>query len=251
MSHLLASLRRLLPRHRFARSVSILAGGTALAQFLGILAAPLLTRLYSPEDFGILAAFVALQQYRHQAPVGVEWPTTFDPAQWFVLVALLAIVGVISTLRYDAAIPLPGSDREAAHVLGLSFCALGFFALLTSMGVYFWGDSIAGLIKLPELAPYLWLLPIGIILAGLYEVLNYWGIRVRAFPLMARSKLYQVIAQLGVQLGCFSLGPFGLLLGQTIGSGAGAMGFATFLTRQRWALLRQLRAAELWAGAER
>src|SRR5690625_1200619 len=223
MSHLLASLRRLLPRHRFARSVSILAGGTALAQFLGILAAPLLTRLYSPEDFGILAAFVAL----------------------------LAIVGVISTLRYDAAIPLPGSDREAAHVLGLSFCALGFFALLTSMGVYFWGDSIAGLIKLPELAPYLWLLPIGIVLAGLYEVLINWGIRVRAFPLMARSKLYQVITQLGVQLGCFSLGPFGLLLGQTIGSGAGAMGFATFLTRQRWALLRQLRAAELWAAAWR
>jgi O-antigen/teichoic acid export membrane protein len=223
MTYLLADLRRLLPRNRFARSVSILAGGTAAAQFLGILAAPLLTRLYTPDDFGILAAFVAL----------------------------LAIVSVISTLRYDAAIPLPGSDRDAAHVLGLSLCAIVLFTLLSGAALYFWGDSIARLIELPELSPFLWLLPIGIALAGLYEVMIYWGIRVRAFPLMARSKLYQVITQLVVQLGCFSLGPFGLLLGQTLGSGAGAAGFAGFLTRQRWALIRQIRVAELWIAAKR
>ena len=48
-------LRRLLPKNAFARGVSVLVGGTAGAQLLTILAAPLLTRLYGPEDFGLVA----------------------------------------------------------------------------------------------------------------------------------------------------------------------------------------------------
>jgi hypothetical protein len=45
-------IRRLLPRNAFARGVSVLVGGTAGAQVLMVPAAPVLTRLYSPEDFG-------------------------------------------------------------------------------------------------------------------------------------------------------------------------------------------------------
>jgi len=50
-----STLRRLLPKNAFAHGVSVLVGGTAGAQALTALAAPLLTRLDSPEDFGLLA----------------------------------------------------------------------------------------------------------------------------------------------------------------------------------------------------
>ena len=50
-------LRRLLPKNAFARGVSVLVGGTAGAQLLTVLAAPPLTRLYSPEDIGLLAVY--------------------------------------------------------------------------------------------------------------------------------------------------------------------------------------------------
>jgi len=75
-------LRRLLPKNAFVRSVSVLVGGTAGAQILLVLAAPLLTRLYTPEDFGLLAVYASL----------------------------LALIGVISSLRYELAIPLPEDD---------------------------------------------------------------------------------------------------------------------------------------------
>ena len=39
----------------FASDVLTLAGGTTFAQILTILAAPVLTRLYGPEDFGVWA----------------------------------------------------------------------------------------------------------------------------------------------------------------------------------------------------
>ena len=79
-------LRRLLPKNAFARGISLLVGGTAGAQLLTILAAPALTRQYGPEDFGLLAVYASL----------------------------LALIGVISSLRYELAIPLPVGDAEAA-----------------------------------------------------------------------------------------------------------------------------------------
>src|SRR5690606_42020419 len=53
-------VRKILPTNSFARGVSVLVGGTAGAQMILVLAAPLLTRLYSPEDFGVLAVYVGL-----------------------------------------------------------------------------------------------------------------------------------------------------------------------------------------------
>ncbi|HLS68741.1 MAG TPA: lipopolysaccharide biosynthesis protein [Kiloniellales bacterium] len=217
MSLLQDRLARLLPKHRFARSVSILAGGTALAQALGVLIAPLLTRLYAPEHFGILAAFVAL----------------------------LAIVSVVSTLRYEVAIPLPASDLEAAHVLGLCLAAVASFSLVSGLVLLLWGEGLAERLGLPMMAPYLWLLPFGILCAGTYETLIYWAIRVRAFPLIARTKFYQVFTLFAVQLGAFSLGSLGLLLGHMAGHGAGAASISTLIARRRWELLRQLRLSEL------
>ncbi|NCC31504.1 MAG: lipopolysaccharide biosynthesis protein, partial [Chloroflexia bacterium] len=55
-----ARIARLLPKNAFARSVSILVGGTAGLQLLSILTAPIYTRLYTPSDFGVLAVFVGL-----------------------------------------------------------------------------------------------------------------------------------------------------------------------------------------------
>ena len=77
--------------------VSLLVGGTAGAQVLTVLAAPLLTRLYSSEDFGFLSVYTSL----------------------------LALIGVISSLRYELAIPLLEDDGEAAKVAVLSLIFVG------------------------------------------------------------------------------------------------------------------------------
>lgn len=68
--------------------MGVLVGGTTGAQLLAVLAAPLLTRLYTPEDFGLLAVYASL----------------------------LGLIAVIASLRYELAIPLPTDDTEAAAV---------------------------------------------------------------------------------------------------------------------------------------
>lgn len=213
--------RRLLPRSRFARSVSVLAGGTAMGQIIVVAASPILTRLYSPEDFGVLAVYIGL----------------------------LGLLAVIASLSYQFAIPLPKSDKEAASVTALCLLVVLGMTAISAAIVWAWGEPIAMALNTPALVPYLWLLPLGLLLIGVYEVFRYWAIRTRAFPAIARTKLTQAISMVGVQLGAYTLGPLALLLGQTTGYAAGASRLGLLSVRRNWDAFRQVRLADIrWAA---
>ena len=186
-------LRRLLPGNTFARGVGVLVGGTAGAQLLTVLAAPLLTRLYSPEDFGLLAVYASL----------------------------LTLIGVISSLRYELAIPLPEDDGEAANVAALSLILVGINSLLSGVLVWQLGPAIADALGVPALASYLWLLPVGVLIGGAYTVFNYWAIRAKRFSTIAGTKLRQTIATIAIQLAAFKLGGIALLYAQVAGQSIG------------------------------
>lgn len=79
-------------RKKFFLSVGVLAGGTGLSQAIMLAMSPVLTRIYSPTDFSMLAAYTALT----------------------------SILSVAACLRFDIAIPLPEAEHEAANLLGLS-----------------------------------------------------------------------------------------------------------------------------------
>ncbi|WP_165385766.1 lipopolysaccharide biosynthesis protein [Spiribacter vilamensis] len=191
--------RRLLPRNRFARSVSILAGGTAAGQIIVVAASPILTRLYSPEDFGVLAVFASL----------------------------LGILGVIASLRYQLAIPLPETDEEAANVTALSLVVVLGMALLTAVIAIPFRQPIADALNTPLLADYIWLLPLGLLLMGIYQVFNYWAIRNKAFGVLAQTKLTQSVGMVVVQIGGYALGPIALLIGRIVGQAAGIFSLST------------------------
>lgn len=214
-------IKRLLPKNRFARSVSVLAGGTAAGQIIVVAASPILTRLYSPEDFGLLAVYAGL----------------------------LGILGVIASLRYQLAIPLPESDEEAASVAILSLLVVLGMTAVSAIIVGFWGEPITTALNTPALEPYLWLLPLGLLLTGMYQVFRYWAIRTRAFPAIARTKLTQAISMVGVQLGAHTLGPLALLLGQVTGQAAGTSSLGVLAVRRKWTAFRQVRLADIgWAA---
>jgi len=193
------NVKRLLPKNKFVRGVSIIAGGTAGAQILGVLASPLLTRLYSPADFGLLAVFASL----------------------------LAVFAVVAGLRYELAIMLPESDVEAANIVVLSLAVVVTTSLTVAIVIGIFSSQIASLINIPRLAPYLWLLPLGILLQGTYQVFANWGIRTKAFGALAKTKIKQVATLLLVQLAGFGFGPLALLGGQVAGQVMGGTSLGT------------------------
>lgn len=198
ISKLTSTLKKALPKNAFARGVSVLVGGTVGAQALMVLASPLLTRLYTPEDFGLLAVYASI----------------------------LSLFTVIASLRYELAIPLPEKDSEAAHVAILSLLIVGLIAAISALMILIGGERLAQLINAPDMANYLWLIPVGVLTIGCYQVFNYWAIRTKSFGTIAKTKISQSLATLAVQLSGFKLGVLALMLGQTGGQSVGVMNLA-------------------------
>lgn len=225
MSGLRDRIKALLPSGGFLRNVSVLAGGAALAQGLSILAAPLLSRLYAPEDFGVLGVYASL----------------------------LAIAGVVASLRYELAIPLPEDDAVAGDVLRLALVTCVLISAVAGLVVLVFGSWLVSVLNAPGLAPYLWLLPLGVLVLGLYQALSYWAIRQKAFGRIARTRLNQGVGSIVVQLGLGLLrfGPLGLLLGHIAGQGTGVGTLATLVVRDEPNTFRALRPQRMLAAAKR
>lgn len=176
----------------------MLVGGTASAQVMMVLAAPLLTRLYSPEDFGLLAVYVGL----------------------------LGLLTVIASLRYELAIPLPEDDQEAANLVILCLLVVLGITMASALLVWLAGETITQTLGVPRLAQYFWLLPIGVLLTGTYQVFSYWAIRTKQFPTIARTRIRQAFTTIGIQLLAFKAGGIALLFGQASGQGMGSITLA-------------------------
>ena len=180
---------------QFGRHVVVLTGGTVVGRAITAAAIPLLSRLYTPADFGVLAVFFSLA-------------TTLI---------------TVSCLNYEAAIPLPKDDQSGFSVMSVSCIVLLFTTGLCSVGVILYGQRIVRLVHTPQLGPYMWLLPINVFGGGFFAILNWWAIRVQAFRSLAKRRVAQsacqVITQLSVPV--FTRGPFGLLLGDSAGDAGG------------------------------
>lgn len=208
-------VRGILPGGRFGHAVMVLAGGTALSQFVVLLASPLLTRLYTPDDFGVLAVFAAL----------------------------LGMLGLAVCLRYEIAVPMAEDDATAANLVAVSLLAALLFSLAVGLAVALGGTTITRWVNAPALDPWLWLLPVGLFASGCYLSLSHWAIRRRAFGRITRTRITQSLGQATTQLGLgwFGAGPVGLLIGQIIGQSAGVTGLAAMAYRgehRRFAAIR-------------
>ncbi|MDP3959230.1 MAG: oligosaccharide flippase family protein [Pseudorhodobacter sp.] len=193
-------LAGLLPKSTFARRVGMLTGGTAFAQGLAVLALPVLTRLYSPADFSLLAIYTAV----------------------------IGLVTVASCLRLNIAIPLPEHDEDAMNLLALSLIAALIISIALALAVFLLPTEITGLLRQPNMKPYLWLIPAGVFLASVYNALQYWTVRRKQFGLITRTRITRAVGGAGTQLaiGTAAPGPFGLIFGHMVYGGMGVLGLA-------------------------
>jgi O-antigen/teichoic acid export membrane protein len=210
----------------FVRNVATLASGTATAQFFALTVTPLLSRLYSPADFGILGAFLAIS----------------------------GVVVSISSLVFEFAIPLPRHDSDGRRLVVLTLAMNALAALLCVVVVVSGaGSQLAMRAEIEELAPYLWLLPLTVLFAGTYKISSFWAVRKKNFVRIATTKVVQIVAMLAIQVaGGLASGTalwlvVGYIANQSLGSLSllgGLPGVKSLLTVRAWskrslALLRK------------
>ena len=180
---------------RFFRAIVTLTSANAFGQLIMLAAMPFLTRLYTPDAFGVLAVFASV----------------------------MGVVLVVSSLRYELAIPLPASDRNSTQIVLMALIINLMAVLVVSVFVVFFRHDVARWTQTPLMASYLWLLPLAILSGGTYKVLNYWAIRHRDYRKIAITKLTQSVSNVSAQIlgGLLGLGALGLILGQIVGQSVG------------------------------
>jgi O-antigen/teichoic acid export membrane protein len=198
-------LQRLFPKGGFVHSVSLLAGGTALAQLFTIVAAPVLTRIYRAEDFGYFQMYMSI----------------------------MAFAAVAVTLRFEQAIVLPERDEGAADVFLVAFASVLVVTAVSAVVVLLVNDHYVLHGRVEAFRQYLWLVPIATFGAGFYQTLSAWVLRQKGYSQVSGTKVSQVGSQLGAQIliGSLHAGPIGLLAGDAIGRFTGIIRLARFAWR--------------------
>lgn len=203
------------PRRKshFAGDVLKLVGGTTLAQAITILVAPLLARLYLPDIFGTQA----------------------------VLVAMVGVLTAIVCLRYEFAILLPKSDEEAANVAATALLSALLVSSVAALILLPNRNLIASLLRAPNIATFIWLVPIALLEQGVFQIMNYWNSRTKHFGRLSIARVAASVTTSASQLGLAALGKatLGSLAGAWI---AGTSVFTGTLTiqvlREAWPLFR-------------
>src|SRR5690554_6180591 len=129
------------------KNILTLLSGTMLAQALPVAISPILSRLFTPEDFGVLALYVAIT----------------------------AIFGAVANGRYELAIMLPQEDSEARVIVALGVliaCGLSLFLMVV---VLFFGGWIAQTLGQDGSVWWLYFAPLSVLLIGTFNMLNYYN----------------------------------------------------------------------------
>lgn len=176
-----------------ARGAAVIATGSAVSIAAAAISAPILTRLYSPTDFGVFS----------------------------VLSAMSLALGAVAPLRYDLAVHLATSDDDARALVRLGLlCSLVTGALFFSIAYGF--EGVAG--QESGLGTWLLIAPVYVVIVGCYQVLNQWALRNQRYLASARrNALNGSLGSSGqILIGLLVTGPFGLILGAMSGQLAGA-----------------------------
>lgn len=174
-------------RSEFLKNLFTLLSGATIAQIITFIAIPILTRIYTPEDFGFIAIYLSIAN----------------------------IIATISTGRYELAIMLPKKKEKALAILKGTFritLIISIISLLAILIIKNFDNKISAFIH----PFYFYFLPLSIFIIGLTNAFTQWFTRQKEFKLQAKAKIFRsgsnafVNASLGF---LFNLKSFGLFLG--------------------------------------
>jgi O-antigen/teichoic acid export membrane protein len=172
------------------KGVYLIAKGTILAQCITLISTPIITRLFSPSDFGIFALYSSV----------------------------LTILIVFGTGKYEFAIPLPKEEEKALHLIILACILIIIIGGIFSITVWLFGNDLLTILKISEIKPFLIILIISFFCASIYQVLNYWAIRTKNYHIIGKTIISKNISGSGskIFLGLINFKVIGLIIGDLI-----------------------------------
>ncbi len=180
----------LFQRSEMLRHIIQLLVGTSLAQGLAVVLQPVLSRLFTPADYTIYGVFITM----------LSW------------------LEIVTTGRYELATVIPKQDRDAMNLVAGASLLSTIISLVVLILIVFFDQTIISVFKVPALLPYLYLLPVSLLIWSVSKMLNSWLVRKEAFKASSVNKMVQKGSEQGTAL---SFGLLSVHSGLIIGDFAG------------------------------
>jgi lipopolysaccharide exporter len=163
----------------FGKNSVILTAGTLIAQIIGISVTPILSRIYTPADYGLVALFGAF----------------------------VAICSTVITLRYETRVLLPKYEEESKNIIILViYLSLFLGGILILVSHFLVSESFLRTIQLFEIGPWLNAAIVASIVTAIIGVISNW------FNRLTRYRTISILRILQASFGAIAGLTFGLLL---------------------------------------
>jgi O-antigen/teichoic acid export membrane protein len=180
-----------LKKSEFAVNVSTLMTGSVISQIIPFLAAPVISRLYYPEDYALVAAYGSVT----------------------------VLLTIVATGMYSSALMIDKTDEEAfntglaAFIITIAITAASFIIL------FFFNNAIASLTGNENINFWLYLIPLTVFFTGGYQTLNMWNNRKKRYKRLAANRIIQTVITTGATLvfGFLSYYSTGLMISLLLG----------------------------------
>jgi O-antigen/teichoic acid export membrane protein len=187
------------------KAVLVLFSGDAAAQAVLLLLAPIVTRLYAPDEFGVATVYASF----------------------------LAIMVVIAALRYEFAIPVPEDDDEAVNVLAaalLASAAMGIVGTVLFLGIARIVEILNDGLPLAVTA----LFGLSLFFNGALVAIGGWMLRRQDYALLAKARVTRTASQAVLQIGFgwAGWGAMGLIAAALVGTTIGLFTLVTAFLRK-------------------
>ena len=154
-------------QNSFIKDSVTMASSPLITQLLGLMIIPLITRIYSPEMFGLAATFMALS----------------------------CIFAEFAGFGFSSAILLPDKDETANYIfiMVIIFTIIPFF--VTSSIIILFSSQIAAQVNFAFPISYYWLIPILVLTHGVFQALRYLTIRNAGFSKLVYANVSAYIIE--------------------------------------------------------
>lgn len=149
-----------------ASNVAAVASGAVAGQAVAFVLSPLITRIYSPEVFGLQGLFLSL----------------------------VSILSPVVALRYPMAIVVAESEADAGRIARLSILIAFFLSLLLGVALAVARGPILTLMAAESLGTLVWFLPLALFCVALQDVADYRAARLGRFRLVGIVTVVQAFA---------------------------------------------------------
>lgn len=185
-------INKLKPKSEFSRNVLTLMTGTTIAQAIPIAISPILTRIYTPEEFGVFALYLSI-----------------------IMLFSSVVAG-----KYELSILIPKHEKDAKNLVLLSISISFIVSLVLFIITLIFLEQIINLLKNNDIRYWLYLAPINIFIISTVSILYYYNNRNKNYKVLSSNQILQSSTQgsTNIVFGLITNLKGGLILGTFLGN---------------------------------